>query len=139
MTDMTTSTADKMLKTLFVSLLDKNDRPLLVHAMDTESSQLEIKYNVLSNLALDYFGETTKGNMDAPPFYFFEMHEIVVYGEYLGQKGLKIVIGFNMREDDAIVPFFQKVKLYYLKSVINPFNDDWINQIRHKLDTLQLD
>ncbi|CDO91771.1 unnamed protein product [Kluyveromyces dobzhanskii CBS 2104] len=124
---------------LFVSFIDKEDRPLLVHAIGSTSPQIEIKYNVLSNLALDYFGELTNHNLSSPPSYLFEMHGVVVYGEYLSQKGLKIVIGFDVREDEGTLHFFQKVRLYYLKSVINPFNEDWINQVKKKLDKLQFD
>lgn len=127
------------LQTLFVALINREDRPLVIHAVGDKSAKHEIKYNVLSNIALDYFGDTTKSTTSSAPKYLFEIDGNVIYGEYLHQKGLKIVIGTNIRDDEAVLPFFQKVKVFYLKSVINPFNDDFTEQIRRNIDSLGLE
>lgn len=121
---------------LFVSFIDRKDNPLLIRPIGECSKKNEIKYNVASNLALDYFQELIQDNKSLPPQFLLKIDEVVVYGEHLSQKGFKILIGMPQRDDSLVSPLFQQVRLFYLKSVMNPFNDDWIDQIKHKLDEM---
>lgn len=124
------------MRVLFVSFVDKFDRPLLVHSIGSPATEKEIRYNVLSNLALDYFEDLSNDDEVVSPTYLYQMDETVVYGEYLRHKGLRILVGLSLRNDEYARSIFQKVRLYYLQSVINPFQENWTDRIKSKLETI---
>lgn len=117
----------------FVSLVDEANRPLFVYVTPSESEDVNqvLKYNVLSNLSLDYFENDlfdwsfleTQPDIKA----LFNLEGVAVYGMIIKQTGLKIIIGFLIKEniqelnDDEISEVFMKVKKIYLRAKLNPF------------------
>lgn len=135
------------LKPSFVSLIDENNRPLLVHVVQgaNESVNNELKFNAFSNMALDYFEsdlyEWISISQDCPDIKnLFQLEGVCVYGKLIRQTSLKIVIGFSsdlQQKDKDILSAFDKVSKLYLRCKCNPFvnnSEDLIAQLERKFE-----
>lgn len=133
----------------FVSLVDEANRPLFIFVNPTESEDVNqvLKYNVLSNVSLDYFENELFewSSLETQPEIksLFDLEGVAVYGMLVKQTGLKIIIGFSIEEnikalgDEEISEVFLKVKKIYLRVKLNPFvaenNSDDSGQLAAKL------
>ncbi|EDO16320.1 hypothetical protein Kpol_1059p10 [Vanderwaltozyma polyspora DSM 70294] len=125
-------------KPLFIALIDETNKPLLIHVPDEKSQDIEkvLKYNVFSNISLDYFDsqlfDTLALETEIMVKLFFKLEGVAVYGMLMKPTGLKIVIGVDEydEEDEKINDLFNKVKRIYIRVKCNPFvtaetsNDD---------------
>ncbi|QLL31611.1 hypothetical protein HG536_0B04750 [Torulaspora globosa] len=123
----------------FISLVDEEDKPLLVYVPSALEKDVNtvLKYNVLCNMALDYFeNQLFKwSSLDTKPDikFLFDLEGIAAYGLVIQQVGLKVIVGFsneikpNGLNDDNIDDVFTKIKKVYLRAKLNPFVTDTSN------------
>lgn len=117
----------------FISLVDESDKPLLVYVPPRIEKDVNIvlKYNVLSNVSLDYFENQLFNwcSLDTKPEIksLFDLEGVAVYGLRIKQTGLKIIVGFSNENtpdsltDENIDDVFSKIKKVYLRAKLNPF------------------
>ncbi|CAR28504.1 hypothetical protein ZYGR_0S01370 [Zygosaccharomyces rouxii] len=121
------------LKPCFISLIDEFDKPLLVYAPGQDEKEVNevLKYNVFSNISLDYFDSPLFDwvSLESQPTVklFFQLEGVAVFGMLIKPTGLKIIIGFPQESynsevhEQQIREIFQKVHKIYLKVKLNPF------------------
>lgn len=117
----------------FVALVDDSNRPLFVFVPPSEAGDVNrvLKYNVLSNVSLDYFDNELFdwSSLESQPDIkmLFDVEGVAVYGLLIKQTGLKIIAGFSIEDnieelnDTDISEVFTKVKKIYLRAKLNPF------------------
>ncbi|GAV54911.1 hypothetical protein ZYGR_0AS02340 [Zygosaccharomyces rouxii] len=117
----------------FISLIDEFDKPLLVYVPGQDEQEVNevLKYNVFSNMSLDYFDSPLFDwvSLESQPTVklFFQLEGVAVFGMLIKPTGLKIVIGFPQESYDSEVheqeirEIFQRVKKIYLRVKLNPF------------------
>lgn len=120
-------------KPCFISLIDEFDKPLLVYVSCQDEKEVNeiLKYNVFSNMSLDYFDSPLFDwvSLESQPSVklFFQLEGVAVFGMLIKPTGLKIVIGFPQENYDSeaheqeIRDIFQRVKGIYLRVKLNPF------------------
>ncbi|CAI4060755.1 hypothetical protein SUVZ_05G0240 [Saccharomyces uvarum] len=128
----------------FVSLIDELDKPILIYVPNETENELNdvLKYNVLSNISLDYFESPliTWTSQDSKPLLksIFQLEGVSVFGMLIKQTGLKIVIGFeqntlNGADDELkeIDQIFESVRRIYVRVKCNPLiaNGDEISTV----------
>ncbi|SCU86585.1 LAFA_0E01772g1_1 [Lachancea sp. 'fantastica'] len=131
----------------FISLIDHNDRPLLIHVAKSENREIEnvFKFNTFSNIALDYFGsdlyEWTNTSQESRDIKdLFQLEGVSVYGKLIKQTGLKIVVGFwssSEHTDETLENVFGDISRLYIKCKFNPFlnsDEDLMEQLQKKFD-----
>lgn len=140
-------------KPSFISLVDRNNKPILIYVIRHNEygaeSKLEVndvlKFNVLSNMSLDYFESDLFNWMEVEKYpeikLLFQLEGVSVFGKLVEQTGLKIIIGFPqevfLEGHQPIMDTFKKVSKIYVQCKCNPFvNDDktLIEQLERKLD-----
>ncbi|CCC71308.1 hypothetical protein NCAS_0G04210 [Naumovozyma castellii] len=120
----------------FISLIDENSKPITIYVPPSASNDVNeiLKYNVLSNIAIDYFDSILIqwDTSELPPVKtLFQVEGISVFGMLIKQTALKIVIGFNtcFKEDDVnLIETFKIVKKIYIRVKSNPFNKESSDQ-----------
>ncbi|CCD25799.2 Tca17p NDAI_0G00230 [Naumovozyma dairenensis CBS 421] len=133
----------------FITVIDTRDVPIIVFVPRQESDDVNkvLKYNTFSNISLDYF-ESRLINWsitdDVTPIkLLFQLEGVSVFGMFIKQTNLKIVIGFtgNLPDptDNALVGIFKSVRKTYIDIKCNPFLnyslDDGANQeLKEKID-----
>lgn len=143
----------------FISLIDEYNEPLLVYVLEgKEEVNKVLKYNVFSNISLDYFEsqlfEWTSLESSPAVKLFFQLEGVAVFGSLIKPTGLKIVIGFEQEEENAdelndndIEQIFIEVKKIYLRVKLNPFfsspksdnqREDFISKLTEKFNELFL-
>lgn len=117
----------------FITLIDETDKPLLVYVPPAveKDVNLVLKYNVLSNISLDYFEnqQFNWSSLETKPDIksLFDLEGVAVYGLLIQQTGLKIIVGFPIDDTkdafsvDKIDNVFSRVKKVYLRVKLNPF------------------
>ncbi|SCV02053.1 LANO_0F14862g1_1 [Lachancea nothofagi CBS 11611] len=123
-------------KPCFISLIDSNDHPLLIHVVQNANSEIDsvLKFNTFSNMALDYFESDlyewmSTSQQDREIKDLFQLEGVTVYGKLIKQTSLKIIIGFFSNldcDDEALSQVFGDVSSLYVKCKFNPFviNDE---------------
>lgn len=117
----------------FVSLIDESDKPILIYVPNEAENEMNevLKYNVLSNISLDYFESALVEwhSLDSKPLLksIFQLEGVSVFAMLIKQTGLKIVIGFEQRSlnggDDelkTINRIFESVRRIYIRVKCNP-------------------
>ena len=118
-------------KPFFISLVDATNTPILIHVPNDEAQDMDkvLKYNVFSNLSLDYFESQLFDNtaLETNPMIklFFQLEGVAVYGTIVKSTALKIIVGLQEIDTDEkqVNEIFQKVKKLYLRVKCNPFVD----------------
>lgn len=114
----------------FISLIDEYNTPLLVHVNVKEKDDVNrvLKYNVFSNISLDYFEsqlfQWTSLESHSEVKLLFQLEGVTVYGCLVKSTGLKIIVGFEQEEtieEDIVALLFTKIKKVYLRVKLNPF------------------
>ncbi|CCH60879.1 hypothetical protein TBLA_0D03800 [Henningerozyma blattae CBS 6284] len=145
-------------KPCFVSFIDANNKPILVHVTAKYRDNIDnlLKFNVLSNMSLDYFEsqlfEWSSLSKNRELKTLFNIDGSKVYGMLIKQTGLKIIIGFNQNiidDEVKIIEVFELIRKIYVKTKCNPFlnidlngnlsnisNDDDDNGKNHNLAQL---
>ncbi|SCU86184.1 LAME_0D04874g1_1 [Lachancea meyersii CBS 8951] len=133
-------------KPCFISLIDHNDRPLLVFVAKDENTgnDVEFKFNTFSNMALDYFSSdlyewmnTSQENREIKDL--FQLEGVAVYGKLVKQTSLKIVVGFWSQSEcghETLGRVFNEISRLYVRCKFNPFlesNEDLIEQLQKTL------
>ncbi|AJU44738.1 Tca17p [Saccharomyces cerevisiae YJM1248] len=121
------------LRPCFVSLIDESDKPILIYVPNEAENEMNdvLKYNVLSNISLDYFESAlVEGHsLDSKPLLksIFQLEGVSVFAMLIKQTGLKIVIGFEQKslsgaddEFEAINQIFETVRKIYIRVKCNP-------------------
>ncbi|CEP64063.1 Tca17p LALA0_S10e01420g [Lachancea lanzarotensis] len=131
----------------FISLIDHNDRPLLIHVAKSENQDIDsvFKFNTFSNISLDYFGSdlyewmnTSQKGRDIKDL--FQLEGVSVYGKLIKQTSLKIVVGFWSKtdhSDETLENVFNDISRLYIRCKFNPFSnsdEDLIEQLQKKFD-----
>lgn len=127
----------------FVSFIDQSNTPILIHvaAPFNDDVNNNLKFNVLSNMSLDYFESqlfewsSLPKNRDIK--MLFNVDDVKVYGMLVKQTGLKIMVGFpqSINDDEAeIEAVFTKIRKIYVRTKCNPFLST--NASRHEFPNL---
>ncbi|EJS44090.1 tca17p [Saccharomyces arboricola H-6] len=138
----------------FVSLIDEFDKPVLIYVPNESQNEMNeaLKYNVFSNISLDYFESPIMNwtSVNSKPLLksIFQLEGVSVFGMLIKQTGLKIVIGFeqntlNGGDDELkkIDELFEDVRRIYVRVKCNPLlaNGDEIStakSLERKFDEL---
>ncbi|EHN02840.1 YEL048C-like protein [Saccharomyces cerevisiae x Saccharomyces kudriavzevii VIN7] len=121
----------------FISLIDAFNKPILIYVPRKAENEVNdvLKYNVLSNISLDYFESSLIKwtSLDSKPSLksIFQLEGISVFGMLIKQTGLKMVIGFeqtilNGGDDElkTIDQIFETVRRIYVRVKCNPLLTD---------------
>ncbi|CAI4038421.1 hypothetical protein SMKI_05G0300 [Saccharomyces mikatae IFO 1815] len=138
----------------FISLIDASDKPILVYVPNENENEMNnvLKYNVLSNISLDYFESALVEwtSSDSKPLLksIFQLEGVSVFAMLIKQTGLKMVIGFEQKsmnggddETEAIYKIFETVRRIFIRVKCNPLlvkGDDisTVKSLERKFDEL---
>lgn len=99
------------------------------HTLVDELSENEIlKYQFLSNMALDIFLSPFFEGEQGIPVLLFIQDGINIYG-YETNTGLKILIGSSSEIDESFGFIFKKLHRLYLNLIVNPFQSNDLSQL----------
>ncbi|SCW00750.1 LAFE_0C11144g1_1 [Lachancea fermentati] len=130
----------------FISLIDHTNKPLIVFVTKNDIKiNSSLKFNILSNMALDYFESSIFDwmsiNQNSPEIKsLFQMEGTSVYGKLIKQTSLKIIIGFPVKHtsiENEVTEIFHSVSRIYVQCKCNPFVEterDLITQLDKKFN-----
>ncbi|AET39032.1 Tca17p Ecym_3561 [Eremothecium cymbalariae DBVPG len=128
-------------KPCFITVINAKGMPIIVYPVSM-GFENELKFNVLSNISLDWFENELYDCMTMGKFELsgikslFELEGFKVYGQLVQQTGWRYVLGFvnDAREVD-VADCFNKVREIVVTCKCNPFvsdQDQLVSQIEQE-------
>jgi len=116
---------------------DNDDDKTSKSLVDELNGNETLKYQFLSNMALDIFLSPFYEGEQGIPILLFIQDGINIYG-YETNTGLKILIGTSNEINSSFQIIFKKLHKLYLNLIINPFQNNDLSKLKINKNTMTI-